>query len=75
MYRGNLIEGKMDGIGFIEYANKKNYIGEFKEGYKNGLGIMTWPRGEKYLIFLLTNSFSGDTIRTRPTRPIGLIGE
>ena len=48
----------MDGIGNIDYANKKNYIGEFKEGYKNGYGIMSWPNGEKY-----EGSWSKDTFK------------
>ena len=32
----------------VHKTNNKKYIGEFKEGYKNGYGIMTWPNGEKY---------------------------
>ena len=38
----------MDGTGCLIYKNKKEYKGQFKEGNKNGYGIMKWPIGEKY---------------------------
>lgn len=38
----------MDGIGKVIYKNIKEYLGEFKEGNKNGYGIMQWPSEEKY---------------------------
>ncbi len=38
----------MDGIGKILYKNKKEYLGQFKEGNKSGYGIMKWPTNERY---------------------------
>ena len=38
----------MNGTGRITYKNKKEYLGEFKNGNKNGYGIMNWPTEEKY---------------------------
>jgi len=47
-YRGNLIDGKMDGHGYIQWTDGSSYKGNFKNNEISGEGILTWPNGDIY---------------------------
>ena len=36
-------------MGKYIFANKEEYVGEWKDNKKNGQGTLTWPDGEKYI--------------------------
>ena len=44
-YTGALLDGKFDGRGILEYANKERYEGEFKNGMKHGKGKYYYIKG------------------------------
>ena len=47
-YRGSLVDGNMNGRGFIQWADGSSYKGEFKENKMDGEGILSWPNGDIY---------------------------
>ncbi|MDA3810953.1 MAG: hypothetical protein PF518_11580 [Spirochaetaceae bacterium] len=47
-YRGNLVDGKMEGHGFIQWNDGSSYKGNFKFNRMDGEGILTWPNGDIY---------------------------
>ena len=56
-YEGEIKNGKPDGFGILTYINLvscrpvcgKKYVGEFKDGYRNGQGTHTWSEGSMYV--------------------------
>ncbi len=47
-YRGSLLNGKMDGNGYICWTDGSSYKGDFKNNLMDGKGILTWPNGDIY---------------------------
>jgi len=47
-YRGDLINGKMDGRGYIQWPDGSSYKGDFKNNKMDGRGILTWSNGDIY---------------------------
>jgi len=51
-YKGDVENGKPNGLGVIINTNKGKYVGEWKDGIKQGQGIFTYGKGkwegEKY---------------------------
>ena len=39
---------KMEGNGIINWADGKQFIGEFRNDLKHGKGTFIWPDGRKY---------------------------
>ena len=48
VYKGQVKDGKPNGLGFITFPDGSKYVGEWKDGKFNGLGTYTWSDGEKY---------------------------
>lgn len=48
LYRGEILEGKMEGKGFIKWPDGTSYKGEFHLNRMEGQGILTWPNGDIY---------------------------
>jgi len=49
VYKGDVKNGKPNGLGFIIYPGGSTYVGEFKDGRKSGQGTLTYPGGSKYV--------------------------
>ena len=48
-YRGEISDGKPNGLGTLTLPNGENYVGEWKDGKRNGQGTFTYPDdGRKY---------------------------
>ena len=45
---------------------EKKYVGEFKEGKRNGQGTFTWPSGTKYVGEFKNGKMHGKGILTSP---------
>lgn len=41
--------GNMEGHGVESFNDKRRYVGDFKNGKKEGEGTMEWPNGTKYI--------------------------
>lgn len=48
IYRGSILNGKMDGQGYIQWSDGSSYKGDFRENRMNGKGILSWPNGDIY---------------------------
>ena len=48
-YKGDVENGKPNGLGFMIFPNGLKYVGEFKDGVPNGQGTMTFSDGEKFV--------------------------
>ena len=60
-YDGEFFNDKFDGIGKYYYENDEYYIGQFKNGLKNGKGIEYYPNGNiKYDGEFVDDKFEGD---------------
>ena len=46
------------------YLDGEKYIGEYKDGQRNGNGICTWPDGHKYEGQYKDNEFHGKGVYT-----------
>jgi len=49
IYKGDVENGKPNGLGVITYSDGHKYVGEFKDGKKHGQGTYTSPVGTKYV--------------------------
>ena len=49
VYKGEVKNGKPNGLGFIIDIFSDKYVGEFKDGKENGYGTYTWFDGRKYV--------------------------
>ena len=49
VYKGDVKNGKPNGLGFLIYPSGDKYVGEWKDSLPNGQGTMTWSDGEKYV--------------------------
>ena len=47
-YEGDLIGGRPEGHGRVEYENGNSYEGDWHNGLKEGRGIFSWTDGQKY---------------------------
>ena len=47
MYFGNFADSNMNGFGFLRYKDRQSYLGYFKNGMYNGIGVRTFPDGSK----------------------------
>ena len=47
LYKGDVKNGKPNGFGILIYSFGGNYVGEWKDGKKNGQGTFTWKGGWK----------------------------
>ncbi len=47
-FKGNFIDGKLNGEGTLIYSDGESFSGEFRDGKKNGKGIYTYANGSKY---------------------------
>ena len=48
-YKGQVKNGKPNGLGVIIYPRGFKYVGEYKDGKRNGQGTWTHPDGWKYV--------------------------
>jgi hypothetical protein len=48
-YKGDVENGKPNGLGFMIFPNGLKYVGEFKNGLPNGQGTMTFSEGGKFV--------------------------
>jgi hypothetical protein len=48
-YKGQVKNGKPNGLGVIIYPRGFKYVGEYKDGKRNGQGTWTHPDGFKYV--------------------------
>lgn len=48
-YTGNIVNGRIHGLGIYIWPSGAKYIGEFKDNMKHGRGIYVWPNGDKYV--------------------------
>jgi len=49
VYKGDVENGKPNGLGIKIYLNGRKYIGGWKNGYYHGQGTLTWTDGTKYV--------------------------
>ena len=49
IYKGDVENGKPNGLGFITFPDGSKFVGEHKDGEKNGQGIFTFSWGGKYV--------------------------
>ncbi len=49
VYKGQVKDGKPDGLGFLIYPDGSRYIGSWKKGERNGRGTQTHPNGNKFV--------------------------
>ena len=49
IYKGDVENGKPNGLGSLTYPDGSKYVGEFKDGKLNGQGTSTWSDGRKYV--------------------------
>ena len=47
-YRGEISDGKPNGIGTLTLPNGENYVREWKDGKRSGQGTHLSPNGKKY---------------------------
>ena len=47
-YRGEMSDGKPNGLGTLTLPNGENYVGEWRDGKRNGHGTHFSPNGKKY---------------------------
>ncbi len=47
-YRGEIVNGRLQGEGRIDYPNGSHYVGEFKDGQWHGQGIWQGANGDRY---------------------------
>ena len=47
--KNGVFAGHNNCFGALTWANGKKYVGEQKNGKRNGQGIFTWPNGDKYV--------------------------
>jgi len=47
-YRGNVVDGLLQGEGRIDYPNGSHYIGSFKDGQWHGHGVWQGANGDRY---------------------------
>ncbi len=47
-YRGEIIDGRLQGPGRLDYSDGSYYQGEFKDGQFNGQGRLTYRDGSRY---------------------------
>ena len=48
-YKGDVENGKPNGLGIMTYPDGRIYVGEWKNGKKDGHGRFTFPSGNKYV--------------------------
>ena len=48
-YKGDVKNGKPDGLGYLISPDGWKYVGSWKDGKKNGQGTYTWSSGSKYV--------------------------
>ena len=48
IYKGDVKNGKPNGLGVITFPDGSKFVGEHKDGGKNGQGIFTFSWGGKY---------------------------
>ena len=49
VYKGQVKDGKPNGLGYLIYPNGSKYVGSWVDGKKNGQGTITWSDGSKYV--------------------------
>lgn len=47
-YDGGLVEGNLSGTGTMKLANGESYVGDFKDGKREGNGKYNWESGASY---------------------------
>ena len=48
IYKGQMKDGNMNGIGSFTFKDKRKYEGEFVNNKMEGCGILTWPDGKVF---------------------------
>jgi hypothetical protein len=48
-YKGDVENGKPNGLGIVTHTDGSKYVGEWKNGGINGQGTFTWYDGGKYV--------------------------
>ena len=48
-YKGDVENGKPNGLGIMTFPDGRKYVGEWKNGKKNGHGTFAFPSGFKYV--------------------------
>ena len=60
-YKGDIENGKPNGLGIMTYPDGSKYLGEYKDGKKDGHGTFTFSSGFKYAV-----SYTHLTLPTTP---------
>jgi hypothetical protein len=48
IYKGDVENGKPNGVGITNYLGGNKYFGEWKDGKQDGIGTFTWSEGTMY---------------------------
>jgi len=46
--QGQWADNAYNGRGTYTYSNNQSYVGEWRNGIREGVGVMTWPDGAVY---------------------------
>ena len=65
-YKGEVENGKPNGIGILIYLKQSKYVGEWKDGEQNGQGTFTWSDGTKYVGGWKDRMMNGQGTYTHP---------
>jgi len=49
IYKGDVENGKPNGLGVITFLDGSKFVGEYKDGEQNGQGTETYPSGSMYV--------------------------
>jgi hypothetical protein len=63
-YKGEVENGKPNGLGVLILPNLGKYIGEHKDGLPNGQGTFTYTNGNKYVGEWMDGKYHGQGKRT-----------
>ena len=67
IYKGDVENGKPNGLGVITFPDGSKFVGEHKDGGKNGQGIFTFSWGGKYVGEYKNGKQNGQGTETYPS--------
>lgn len=68
-YRGEVVNGLLQGSGRLDYANGSWFVGHFKDGQSDGQGEWRGPNGESYVGQFHLGQFDGRARSSTPMTP------
>ena len=64
IYKGDVENGKPNGLGVITFLDGSKFVGEYKDGERNGQGTETFSNGGKYVGEFKDGKFHGQGTKT-----------